>query len=138
MATPMRSHAISRKAGSKPARSRPASAWKSPGSGVRGLQTPGRSAEVRQWVLLLCRQIEGHTREIAAALIRRDGLGEQEALGEPASELAQLFQLLPTLDPLGDHLDVEMSCHGNDCAHDRKVTDVRHQVANKAAVDLDV
>src|SRR6266702_2555831 len=103
-----------------------------------GLQIRSRSPEVGQLVLLLFGQVERCTREITMALLLWSGLGEQEALGEPATQLAQLLQLLPTLDTLCDHLDVEMSCHGNDCTDNRKITHIRHQVADETAVDLDV
>src|SRR5215469_14524244 len=83
------------------------------------------------------REIERVAVEIAQAILCRGGSGEEITLCVGAAELAHLLELLPALDPFGNHLDVQMARHGDDGAHDREVTEVSHQVAHEAAVDLE-
>src|SRR6185437_14407900 len=55
-----------------------------------------------------------------------------------AAELAQLLQLLPSLDALCHYLDIEMPRHGDDGFDDRQVAHVRDEVTHEAAIDLEV
>ncbi len=55
-----------------------------------------------------------------------------------AVKLPELLQLLPSLDSLGDHLDIEMPGHRDDRADDREVAHVCNEVADEASVDLHV
>src|SRR5690348_13128023 len=109
------------------------------GPQVSGSRRGDRTEELERAGLrgLLVREAERHTVEEPAALGSRGGLGEQVALREPAAELAQLLELLPALDSLGDDPDVEVSGDCDDRTDDRKVAHVGHEVADEAAVDLE-
>src|SRR6185437_8296903 len=84
----------------------------------------GCAHRVRQLELArLCRivrETERNAVQQAPTLRRRGGLREQIALREPAAELAQFLELLPALDPLRDHPDVEVASDRDDRTDDRE------------------
>src|ERR1700694_5499499 len=82
-------------------------------------------------------EIERLPGQVARAVLRRRRPGKQISLRISAAELAQLLELLPTLDTFRDHLDVQMPGHGDDGADDGEITQVRHQVTHETAVDLE-
>src|SRR5690606_16205401 len=57
-------------------------------------------------------QADGFDAQVASRVRGVAGPGEQEALRERAAHAAQDLELLPGLDALGDHLDVEAARHG--------------------------
>src|SRR6516165_5420271 len=111
--------------------------------GTRALSGPHRHllAAAGDLEILCARQALGEIErlavEIAQAVLCRGGTGKEITLCVGAAELAQLLELLPALDPFGNHLDVQMARHGDDGAHDREVAEVGHQVAHEAAIDLE-
>src|SRR6516165_7117840 len=102
----------------------------------RHLLAAGGSLEVLDYRQALG-EIERLAVQIAQAVLCRGGAGKEITLCVGAAELAQLLELLPALDPFGNHLDVQMARHGDDGAHDREVAEVGHQVAHEAAIDLE-
>src|SRR4029077_9471343 len=82
-------------------------------------------------------EIERLPGQVARAVLRRRRPGKQIPLRITAAELAQLLELLPTLDAFRNHLDVQMPGHGDDGADDGEIAHVRHQVTHETAVDLE-
>src|SRR3569832_1181321 len=107
-------------------------------SGVCHLEIPRRSAEVADLAVLLLGEVQRLAGQVAVTLGLVYGLGEQEPLPQLATQLTDLVELLPTLNTLGHHLNIEIAGHRNNCADNGKVARVRDQVANEAAVDLEV
>src|ERR1700694_3511937 len=82
-------------------------------------------------------EVERLPGQVARAVLCRRRPGKQIPLRISAAELAQLLELLPTLDTFRDHLDVQMPGHGDDGADDGEIAHVRHQVTHETAVDLE-
>src|SRR6267378_61626 len=82
-------------------------------------------------------EIERLAGQVLPAVLRRRRTGKEISLRIGAAELAQLLELLPTLDTFRNHLDVQMPRHGDDGADDGEITQVRHQVTHETAVDLE-
>src|ERR1700686_5067118 len=82
-------------------------------------------------------EIERLPVQVDPAVLRRRRPGKQISLRISAAELAQLPELLPTLDTFRDHLDVQMPGHGDDGADDGEIAHVGHQVTHETAVDLE-
>src|SRR5882762_9475450 len=82
-------------------------------------------------------EIERLPGQVARAVLRRRRPGKQISLRIRAAELAQLLELLPTLDTFRNHLDVQMAGHGDDGTDDGEIAQVRHQVTHETAVDLE-
>src|ERR1700720_1311668 len=82
-------------------------------------------------------EIERLPGQVARAVLRRRRPGKEIPLRISAAELAQLLELLPTLDTFRNHLDVQMPGHGDDGADDGEIAHVGHQVTHETAVDLE-
>src|SRR5260370_722907 len=83
------------------------------------------------------REIERLPGQVTRAVLRRRRAGKEVSLRVGATELAQLLELLPTLDTLRNHFDVQMPRHGDDGADDGEIAQVGHQVTHETAVDLE-
>src|SRR5437660_4972886 len=97
---------------------------------------PGRFQGLQQRVALA--ETQRGAGQITAALLLGRRLGEQKPLGIRAAELAQLLQLLKSLDALCDDLDVEVASHRDNGPDDRQIAQVGHQIAHETAVDLQI
>src|SRR5438552_3478413 len=79
-----------------------------------------------------CRRL----REEIDELIDRHRLAEEKSLDVVAAPFSQELQLIAVLDPLGDHLHVEIVRQIDDRPGDRSTTTARRQVTNERSRHL--
>lgn len=70
-------------------------------------------------------------------LLGADWMAENIALNFVAVDFAQIIHLFVGFNSFGNHLQIQIVCHGDDCAADRGVIGCLRQVLDERVVDLD-